>query len=153
MGLGRSVTMVSERYNSGDRIFAGDGKCPKNNQEDDLDSFLEGVGPEISPLYMLQRAAQNGFIQSFKPTSTHEIYEKFGKRICEICDEHVDSEHSHKGCSLLILHQERKDELMAFVFHKERKDVHEESVKVDDEEQKVRELDNCKFNLKLRKRI
>ena len=35
--------------------------------------------------------------------------------------------------TLLILHQERKDELMAFVFHKERKkDVHEESIKVED---------------------
>ena len=104
---------------------------------------------------MIQRAVQNGFIQSFKPPSTNEIYEKLGKGICEICDEHFDSEYecSHTGYSLLIVHQERKDELMAFVFHKERKDVHEESVKVDDEEQKVRELDNCKFNLKLRKRI
>ena len=80
--------MVSERYDSSDRRHTGDGKCPKNNQEDDLDRFLEGFGPKFSPLYMLQRAVQNSFIQSFKPTSTHEIYEKFGKGIC---DEHVDS--------------------------------------------------------------
>ena len=136
--------MVSERYDFGDRKIAGDGKIPKNNLEDDLDEFLEGFGAEISPLIMLHRAIQNGFIQSLKPTSTHETYEKFGKGICEICDEQVDSEHSHKGYSLII-HQDRKDELMAFVFHKERKeDVHEESIKVEDKEKKEIELDKCK---------
>ena len=88
-GLGRSIITVSERYDSSDRKIAGDGKCPKNNQEDDLDGFLEGFGPKISPLDMLQMAVQNGFIQSFKPTSTNEIYEKLGKGICEICDEHL----------------------------------------------------------------
>ena len=40
--------MVSERYDSGDRKIAGDGKSPKINQEDDLDGFLEGFGPGIS---------------------------------------------------------------------------------------------------------
>ena len=37
---------------------------------------------------------------------------------------------------------------MAFVFHKERKkDVHEESIKVEVKEKKVRELDKCKVQL------
>ena len=40
-GFGRSITMVSERYDSGDQKLAGDGKSPKNSQEDDLDEFLE----------------------------------------------------------------------------------------------------------------
>ena len=55
-GLDRSITMVLERYHSDDRKLAGDGKSPKNNQEDDLDWFLEGFGAEISPLTMLQTA-------------------------------------------------------------------------------------------------
>ena len=45
--------------------------------------------------------------------------------------EHFDSEHecSHNGYSLLILHQEMKDELMAFIYHKEKKEEdHEGSV-------------------------
>ena len=52
-GVGRSITMVSERYDSGDWRLAGDDRSSKNNQEDDLDGFLEGFGPEISPLDML----------------------------------------------------------------------------------------------------
>ena len=67
--------MVSEWYDSGYRKIAGAAKSPKNNQEDDLNRFLKGFGVEISPLDILQRAVQNGFIQSFKPTSTNEIYE------------------------------------------------------------------------------
>ena len=54
-----------------------------NTQEDDLDAFLKGLGTEIHPLDMLQKAVQNDIIHSFKTTSTNEIYEK---GICEICD-------------------------------------------------------------------
>ena len=95
-----------------------------NTQEDDLDAFFKGLGAEISPLEMLQRAVQNGFIHPYKPTSTKEIYGKLKKGICEICDQHFDSEHeySHNGFSLIILHQDMENELMAFVFHKERKE-------------------------------
>ena len=99
---------------------------------------------------MLQRAVQNGLIQSFKPISTNEIYGKFGKGNCEIFDERFDPKHefSHNGYSLLILHQEREDELMALVFHKERKEnVHEESIKVEDKGEEVREPDKCEVQL------
>ena len=94
---------------------------------------------------MLQRVVQNGFIHSFKPTSTNEIYKKLAKGICEIYDEHFDSEHecSHNGFSLLILHPEMKDVLMVFVYQKEKQDDQEESVKDDDMGKKVRELDIC----------
>ena len=43
-------------------------KSPKNNQEDDLDGFLEGFGPEISPLPMLQRASK---MVSFNHSNPH----------------------------------------------------------------------------------
>ena len=94
---------------------------------------------------MLQKAVQIGFIHSFEPTSTNEIYEKLEKGICEICDEHFDSEYecSHKGYSLLILHQEMKDELMAFVYRIEKQDVQEEIVKIDDMGRKIRQLGIC----------
>ena len=117
-----------------------------NTHKNDLDAFFKGLGAEIHPLDMLQKAVQNDIIHSFKTTSTNEIYEKMEKGICEICDEHLDSKHecSHKGYSLLILHQDMENELMAFVFHKERKeDIQEEVVRVDDMERKVRELVKC----------
>ena len=118
------LQMVSERYDSSDRKIAGDGKSPKNNQEDDLDGFLEGFGAEFSPLDMLQRLSK-------MVSSNHS-------------NPHPPMKFSHNGYSLLILHQGRKDELMAFVFHKEREeDVKEESVKVDDKGQKVRESGIC----------
>ena len=74
-----------------------------NTQEDDLDAFFKGFGAEIHPLDMLQKAAQNDIIHSFKTTYTNKIYEKMEKGICEICGEHFDSEHecSHKGYSHL----------------------------------------------------
>jgi hypothetical protein len=98
---------------------------------------------------MLKGVIQRGIIHTFKPTSTNEIYENWGKGICEICDEHFDvelSEHecSHKEFSLLILHQEIKDELMVIVNQEVKKEEDQEkSVKVDDMGKKVRELDKC----------
>ena len=72
------------------------------------------------------------------------------KGICEFCDEYVveaemaEHECGHKAFSLLILHQDMENELMAFVFHKERReDVPEESVKVDVMGRKIREKDIC----------
>ena len=62
MGIDRCVIIASEWYDFGDWKLAGDGKSPRNNLEDDLDGFLEGFGTKISPLTMLQRAVQNGFI-------------------------------------------------------------------------------------------
>ena len=95
---------------------------------------------------MLKRDIQRGIIHSFKPTSTNDIYENWGRGICEFCDEHVDAakmaEHdcSQKGVSLFILLQEKKDELMAIVY---QEDGQEESVKVENLGKKLRELDEC----------
>ena len=58
------------------------------------------------------------YIYSFKPTSTREIYEKWGKGICEFCDEQLEEtelsghDGSHMECSMLIFNQGMKDELM-----------------------------------------
>ena len=121
-----------------------------STQEDDLDAFFKVLGAEMSPLKMFQRAVQNDIIHSFKPTSTKEIYEKIGKGICEFCYEFVaeaemaEHECGHKAFSLLILHRDMENELMAFVFHKERnKDIQEESVKFDVMGRKVREMVIC----------
>lgn len=81
--------MLSERYNSVDQRLADNDISLKNTQEADLEAFFSGFGAEIPLLDMLLRAVRNDIIHSFKPTSTSEIYEKIGKRICEFCDEYV----------------------------------------------------------------
>ncbi|CAO2830881.1 unnamed protein product [Amaranthus hypochondriacus] len=125
--------MVSERYDSGDRKLAGDVISPENVQETDLDAYFGGFGTEISPLKMCKKAVQENVIHSFKQTSTKEIYEKWGKGICEFCNEQLEetqlSGHdcSHKEYSMLILHQGMRDELMVIVYHEKTEEAdHEE---------------------------
>lgn len=89
---------------------------PKYTQGTDLDAFLEGFGTKIPPLKMLKMVVQDNVIRSFKSTSMNDIYEKWGKRFCEFWDEQLEetklSGHdcSHKGYSMLYLHQGMKDE-------------------------------------------
>lgn len=104
------------------------------------------LGAKIPPLDMLKMAIYSNIIHSFKSTSINEIYEKWGKRICDYCDEQLDeielSRHvcSHNGYSILYLHEGRKDELMVIVYHKKTKEAENEVVEED-----VVDLENMKM--------
>ena len=115
--------MVSEQYDSSDRNLVGDVASLENNQVTNLDAFLRGIGPEISPLPMLKRLSK---IMSFTHSNRilQKRFMKNGERECEFCDEQLDEtellirNYSHKAFSMLYLHEGMKDELMVIVYHK-----------------------------------
>ena len=71
---------------------------------------------------------QDNVIHLFKSTSMNNIYEKWGKGICEFCDEQLEETElaghhcSHKAFSMLYLHEGMKDELMVIVYHESAKE-------------------------------
>ena len=92
--------MVSERYDFGDWKPAGEVTCPENTRITNLDAYFGGFGAEFSPLKICRKAFLENVIHSFKPTSTKEIYEKWGKGVCEFCDEQLkETELSIHDCS------------------------------------------------------
>ena len=62
---------------------------PENTKITVRDEHFGGFGAEFSPLEICKKAVQENVIHSFKPTSTKEIYEKWGKGVCEFCDEQL----------------------------------------------------------------
>ena len=128
--------MVLERYNSGDWKPAGKFTSLENTKITDLDEYFGGFGAEFSPLEICKKAVQENVIHSFKPTSTKEIYEKWGKGV--FCDEQLKetelSVHdcSHKEYSMFIFNQGMKDELMVIVYHEKTEEAHHEADEVED---------------------
>ena len=72
----------------------------------------------------------------------NDMYEEWGIGICELCDEQLEEtkllghNYSHKGYSMLYLHQGIKDEIMVLVYHE-----------TEDTENKVEDLEKCEDQL------
>ena len=90
---------------------------------------------------MYKKAVQENVIHSFKPTSTMEIYGKWGKGACEFCDEQLKA--------MFIFNQGMKDEPTILVYHKitvEAENV--EDVNLQEPRDKVGDQERLKYHFK-----